>query len=198
MLKQAEARKDGVINPKNYNFEHGKFWCSQNAENQPETTVERGYMCPRGLVIWRIIWIIHILLSLRSNTLRKAALLLSTTIGKDGQLPTTLYNKRCDFKFQITNSPFLTSNIPSSPTYGVFISQLMRYARACSSSECFILRAELLSYYVREHFHLYGFGLDWISCLTSQLTIFQSYMWRHIDVQAGWRRSCTYGRAPTP
>ena len=41
-------------------------------------------------------------------------------------------------------------------------------------------------------------GLDWIGCLTSQLTIFQSYMWRHIDVQADWRRSCTHGRAPTP
>ena len=39
---------------------------------------------------------------------------------------------------------------------------------------------------------------EWISCLTSQLTIFQSYMWRHIDVQADWRRSWTYGRAPTP
>ena len=29
----------------------------------------------------------------------------------------------------------------------------------------------------------------WIGCLTSQLTIFQSYVWRHIDVQADWRRS---------
>ena len=37
--------------------------------------------------------------------------------------------------------------------------------------------------------------LSWIGCLTSQLTIFQSYMWRHIDVQADWRRSWTYGRA---
>ena len=34
--------------------------------------------------------------------------------------------------------------------------------------------------------------------LTSHSTIFQSYtcMWRHIDVQADWRRSWTYGRAP--
>ena len=40
------------------------------------------------------------------------------------------------------------------------------------------------------------FELSWIGCLTSQLTIFQSYMWRHIDVQADWRRSWTYGRAP--
>ena len=38
--------------------------------------------------------------------------------------------------------------------------------------------------------------LSWIGCLTSQLTIFQSYMWRHIDVQAVWRRSLTYGLAP--
>ena len=47
--------------------------------------------------------------------------------------------------FHITNSPFLSSNIPSSPAYGVFISQLIRYARACSSYECFILRAARLS-----------------------------------------------------
>ena len=42
------------------------------------------------------------------------------------------------------------------------------------------------------------FPVRWgeIGCLTSQLTIFQSYMWRHIDVQADWRRSWTYGRAP--
>ena len=33
-----------------------------------------------------------------------------------------------------------------------------------------------------------------IDCLTSHATIFQLYMWRHIDVQADWR-SLTYGRA---
>ena len=41
--------------------------------------------------------------------------------------------------------PFLSNKIPSSPAYGVFISQLIRYARACSSYECFILRAMQLS-----------------------------------------------------
>ena len=30
--------------------------------------------------------------------------------------------------------------------------------------------------------------VDWIGCLTSKSMIFQSYMWRHIDVQADWRR----------
>ena len=37
-----------------------------------------------------------------------------------------------DFNFHITNFPFLSSNIPSSPAYGMFISQLIQYARACS------------------------------------------------------------------
>ena len=35
-----------------------------------------------------------------------------------------------------------------------------------------------------------------IGCLTSHATILKLYMWRHIDVQADWRRSWTYGRAP--
>ena len=70
---------------------------------------------------------------------------LLLSIGRDGQLHTSLYDKRDDFNFHITNFPFLSSNIPSSPAYGVFISQLIRYARASSSYECFILRAVRLS-----------------------------------------------------
>ena len=65
--------------------------------------------------------------------------------GRDGQLHTSIYDKRDDFNFHITNFPFLSSNIPTSPAYGVFISQLIRYARACSSYGCFILRATRLS-----------------------------------------------------
>ena len=73
-------------------------------------------------------------------------LVASYSIESDGQLRTSLYDKRDDFNFHITNFPFLSSNIPSSPAYGVFISQLIRYARACSSYECFILRAARLSF----------------------------------------------------
>ena len=72
-------------------------------------------------------------------TLLDITLLLS--ICRDGQLRTSLYDKCDDFNFHITNFPFLSSTTPSSPAYGVFISQLIRYARTCSSNECFILRA---------------------------------------------------------
>ena len=36
------------------------------------------------------------------------------------------------FPFMIVNFPFLSSNRPANPAYGVFISQLIRYARCCS------------------------------------------------------------------
>ena len=70
---------------------------------------------------------------------------LLLSIDSDGQLRTSLYDKRDDFNFHIANFPFPSSNILSSLSYGVFISQLIRYARACSSYECFILRAARLS-----------------------------------------------------
>ena len=54
---------------------------------------------------------------------------------------TSLYDKLDDFNFHITNFQFLCGNILSSSAYRVFISQLIRCARACSSYECFILRA---------------------------------------------------------
>jgi hypothetical protein len=43
-----------------------------------------------------------------------------------------MYDKRDDFNFKIINFPNMCSNIPASPAYGVYISQLIRYARASS------------------------------------------------------------------
>ena len=42
---------------------------------------------------------------------------LLLSIVSDGPLRTSLYDKRDDFNFHITNFPFLSSNIPSSPAY---------------------------------------------------------------------------------
>ena len=50
---------------------------------------------------------------------------LILSIRRDGQLRTSFYDKRDDFNFHITNFPFLSSNIPSSPAFGVFISQVI-------------------------------------------------------------------------
>ena len=38
--------------------------------------------------------------------------------------------KRDDFIFQIVNFPFISSNIPATPAYCIFISQVICYSRA--------------------------------------------------------------------
>jgi hypothetical protein len=50
--------------------------------------------------------------------------------GDSGQLSTKIYDKRDDFNFKIINLTNKCSNIPASPAYGVYILQLIRYARA--------------------------------------------------------------------
>ena len=107
--------------------------------------------CPQTTKNSKIIWARCILLHLRSMTLQRAPLLLLNYLDlllstlRDGQLHTSIYDKRDDLNFHITNFPFPSSNIPSSPAYGFFISQLIRYVRDCSSYECFVLRARRLS-----------------------------------------------------
>ena len=69
---------------------------------------------------------------------------LTFIIDSGGKLSTRLYDKRDDFDFYIVNSPYLSSNIPSGPSYGVYISQLIRYARCCSHYHEFRYRHKCL------------------------------------------------------
>ena len=66
---------------------------------------------------------------------------LDTTINTgegNGTARISVYDKREDFNFKIVNFPYLDSNIPRNPAYGVYISQLVRYARICSRKDDFI------------------------------------------------------------
>ena len=55
--------------------------------------------------------------------------------------------KRDDFNFEIINFPLahLSSIIPISPAYGIYVSKLVRYLRACSSYADFVKRIQSLS-----------------------------------------------------
>ena len=46
--------------------------------------------------------------------------------------------------FPIVNFPYLSSNIPESPIYGIFISMLIRCARVCSKYKDFLFRGSIL------------------------------------------------------
>ena len=48
-----------------------------------------------------------------------------------------MYDKHDDFYFEIVNFPFLDGDVPHSPSYGVYISQLIPFARVCSKVDDF-------------------------------------------------------------
>ena len=60
---------------------------------------------------------------------------------KSNKITTKLYDKRDAFGFHTVNFPFMSSNIPF---YGVFASQLIRYARRCSNYSDFLSRHRAL------------------------------------------------------
>ena len=59
---------------------------------------------------------------------------LSTT---NGIVSSKIYDKRDDFNFEIIIFPFLDEDVPISPSYGVYISQLIRFARVCFNVDDF-------------------------------------------------------------
>ena len=55
-----------------------------------------------------------------------------------------LNDKRDDFDFEIVNFSFLDGDVPRSTSYGVYISQLIRFARTSSYVVCSGIQFNLL------------------------------------------------------
>ena len=56
---------------------------------------------------------------------------------ENGIVSSKMYDKWDDFNFEIVNFPFLDGDVPRSPSYGVYNSQLIRFARVCSNVDDF-------------------------------------------------------------
>ena len=82
----------------------------------------------------------------KANTsdIEAAFLDLHLSISND-IVSTKIYDKRDDFDFEIVNFPFLDGDVPRSTSYGVYISQIIRFARASSYVADFNTRNELLN-----------------------------------------------------
>ena len=63
----------------------------------------------------------------------------------NGTVSTKMYDKRDDFDFDIVNFPFLDGDVPRRTSYGVYISQLIRFARASSNLNVFNYRNKALT-----------------------------------------------------
>ena len=63
----------------------------------------------------------------------------------NGTVSTKSYDKREDFDFDIVNFPFLDGDVPRRTSYVVYISQLIRFARASSNLNDFNYRNKALT-----------------------------------------------------
>ena len=63
----------------------------------------------------------------------------------NGFVLSKIYDKRDDFDFDIVNFPFLDGDVPRRPSNGVYISQVIRFARVCSHVDDFNTRNKCLT-----------------------------------------------------
>ena len=71
----------------------------------------------------------------------------------DGFVSCKIYDKRDDFDFEIVNFPFFDGDVPLAASCGVYISQLIRFARVSShvNHRNKLLTAKLLNQGYRYH-----------------------------------------------
>ena len=69
----------------------------------------------------------------RANTSDTEAPFLDLHLSiSNGFVSSKIYDKRDDFDFDIVNVLFLDGDVPRRPSYGVYKSQRIRFARLCS------------------------------------------------------------------
>ena len=67
----------------------------------------------------------------------EAAFLYLNLSITNGIVSSKIYDKHDDFNFEIVNFFFLDGDAPCSPSYEVYISQLICFARVCSNLDDF-------------------------------------------------------------
>ena len=82
----------------------------------------------------------------KANTSDTKAAFLDLHLSISNDINSTkIYDKRDDFDFEIVHFPFLDGDVPRSTSYGVYISQLILFARASSYVADFNTRKKLLT-----------------------------------------------------
>ena len=73
------------------------------------------------------------------------ATFLDIEVNVEDQFKTKTYDKRENYKFEIVKYPDLSGNIPHGSAYGVYTSQVIRYARVCNDADDFKERVKVLT-----------------------------------------------------
>ena len=101
------------------------------------------------------------------------------TRDKRNNITTKLDDKRDLFGFHMVNFPFMSSNFPSAPGYGVYASQLFRFARCCSNYSDFLSHHKALV----TRFLSQGYK---VNCLSNT---FKKFIGRHTDLVGQYKKN---------
>ena len=112
--------KEDVVLARKFNFNR-RYIDDLFVANFPEFKNHIYKIYPRALDI-----------KLESSDPKNLSYLDLRIISNNDNLTFSVYDKRDDFNFEIVNYPFSDSCIPKKSALGVYVSQLLRYARICS------------------------------------------------------------------
>ena len=90
----------------------------------------------------------------------------------DGFVKTKIYDKRDNFDFDIVDFPFLDGDVPRLTSYGVYISQLIRFPRVSSHVDDFNTRNKVLTAILLRQEYRYH----------KLRKAFSKFYWRHFDI----------------
>ena len=95
----------------------------------------------------------------RTNSSNTEAPCLDLNLSiSNGTVSTKIYDIRSDFDFDLVNFPFFDGDVPRRTSYGVYIYQLIRFARASSSVSDFNCRNKALTpKLLRQGYHYHKF-----------------------------------------
>ena len=71
-----------------------------------------------------------------------------------GIVSSKIYDKGNDFNFEINNFPFIDGDVPRSPSYGVYISQLICFAKVYSYASDSYNRNQILTAKILEQVYI--------------------------------------------
>ena len=108
-------------------------------------------------------------------------------VTKNGVVSTSIFDKRDSFDFRIINFPTLTGNIPIKSSYGVFICEAIRYARACTYFADFKTRILILVKKLRtQHFLDKLLKKTYLKFCDSHILLVQKYGPTVLDLHKCW------------
>jgi hypothetical protein len=161
------------------------------------------------LIKWCLTFIPNELQINKTNSLNFSTSVLDLHITiNNNSIHTKIYDKTDHFDFCIFNYPHLDGDVPHAPSYGIYVSQLIRFARACSNVNDFnerniFISSKLVKQGYRYHklqkyfIKFYNRNFDLISKYNSDLKILLrlgiSHPGFYGDVIYKLRKSSGYG-----